>query len=201
MFSPINRRHFLSVALVASAALLHGCSRPQKLQDTHGTDLSDANIGRDFLLTGTDGQQHRLADFTGKVVLIFFGFTQCPDMCPTALFRAARIREILGQDGNRLQVLFITIDPERDTPQILKTYVSAFDPSFMGLYGSLDQTAKTARAFKAYYAKVPTGSSYTMDHTALTYAYDRSGHLRLGLGYELTAEECAEDIRKILALD
>ncbi|SHI25504.1 SCO family protein [Pollutimonas bauzanensis] len=196
----MSRRHFFFFALAASASL-YGCSRSKELSDIHGIDMADTDIGRDFLLTGTDGRQHRLSDFKGKAVLIFFGFTQCPDVCPTALFRAAEVKKLLGEDGERLQTLFITVDPERDTPEVLDAYVTAFDPSFLGLYGDLEQTAKTARDFKVFYQKVPTGSSYTMDHTAMTYVYDRDGRLRLGLRHSLTAQEYAEDIRQILALD
>ncbi|MGB3290443.1 MAG: SCO family protein [Burkholderiaceae bacterium] len=200
MISSLQRRGFLAT-LIAASLSLYGCSRSDELKDIHGIDMSGTDIGRDFLLTGTDGQQHDLSDFKGKAVLIFFGFTQCPDVCPTALLRAAQVKEMLGKDGDQLQVLFITVDPERDTPEVLKAYVSAFDPSFMGLYGDLDQTAKTAKNFKAYYAKVPTGSSYTMDHSAITYVYDRAGRLRLGLRHTQTAEEYAADIRQVLALD
>jgi len=200
MISSIQRRGFLA-ALIAAGLSLYGCSRTEELKNINGIDMSGTEIGQDFLLTGTDGRQHRLADFKDKAVLVFFGFTQCPDVCPTALFRAAEVKKLLGPDGDQLQVLFITVDPERDTPEVLKAYVSAFDPSFMGLYGDLDQTAKTAKNFKAYYAKVPTGASYTMDHSAITYVYDRAGRLRLGLRHTQTAEEYAADIRQILALD
>ncbi|MFC4297241.1 SCO family protein [Castellaniella hirudinis] len=200
MTSSMPRRGFLA-ALIAAGLSLYGCSRTEELKDLNGIDMSGTDIGRDFLLTGTDGRRHRLADFKGKAVLVFFGFTQCPDVCPTALFRAAEVKRLLGTDGDQLQVLFITVDPERDTPEVLKAYVSAFDPSFMGLYGDLDQTAKTAKDFKVYYAKVPTGASYTMDHSAITYVYDRSGRLRLGLRHTQTAEEYAADIRQVLALD
>ncbi|HBT32595.1 MAG TPA: SCO family protein [Pusillimonas sp.] len=196
----LSRRHFLSLTL-ASSLVLYGCSRTEEPIVTNGIDMSETDIGRDFLLTGTDGQQHRLADFKGKAVLIFFGFTQCPDVCPTALFRAAQVKKLLGEDGDQLQVLFITVDPERDTPDVLQAYVQAFDPSFMGLYGDLEQTAKTARDFKVYYAKVPTGSSYTMDHSTTSYVYDRSGQLRLGLRHSQTAREYAADIRQVLALN
>ena len=200
MISSIQRRGFLA-ALIAAGLSLYGCSRTEELKNINGIDMSGTEIGQDFLLTGTDGRQHRLADFKDKAVLVFFGFTQCPDVCPTALFRAAEVKKLLGPDGDQLQVLFITVDPERDTPEVLKAYVSAFDPSFMGLYGDLDQTAKTAKNFKAYYAKVPTGASYTMDHSAITYVYDRAGRPRLGLRHTQTAEEYAADIRQILALD
>lgn len=200
MTPSLKRRRLLS-AVVAASLALYGCSRSEELTNLNGMDMTGANFGQDFLLTGIDGAQYRLSDFKGKVVLIFFGFTQCPDVCPTALFRAAEVKKLLGKDGDQLQVIFITVDPERDTPQVLDAYVSAFDPSFLGLYGDLDQTAKTARDFKVFYQKVPTGASYTMDHTAITYVYDRNGSLRLGLRHSQTAEEYAQDIRQILTLD
>lgn len=200
MTPSLKRRSFLS-ALIAASLSLYGCSRSEELSTLHGIDMTDADFGRDFLLAGTDGAQHSLSNFKGKVTLIFFGFTQCPDVCPTALFRAAEVKKLLGEDGAQLQVLFITVDPERDTPEVLEAYVTAFDPSFLGLYADLDQTAKTAREFKVFYAKVPTGSSYTMDHSTLTYVYDRRGKLRLGLRHTQTAQEYAEDIRQVLALN
>lgn len=199
--TPLQKRRSVLCALLASSLGLYGCSRSEELTQLHGLDMTGADFGKDFLLTGTDGAPYRLTDFKGKVVLIFFGFTQCPDVCPTALFRAAEVKRLLGKDGEKLQVIFITVDPERDTPQVLDAYVTAFDPSFRGLYGDLEQTAKTARDFKVYYQKVPTGASYTMDHTAITYVYDRNGSLRLGLRHSQTAEEYAQDIRQILALN
>lgn len=197
MTLPMNRRKFLS-ALFAAGLSLYGCSRADKPMNFHGVDLTGADFGNDFQLTGTDGKQYSLRDFSDKIVVLFFGFTQCPDVCPTALFRAAETKKLLGKDGERLQTLFITIDPERDTPRMLDAYVHAFDPSFLGLYGDLEQTAKTAEHFKVFYEKVPTGASYTMDHTAVAYVYDRGGNLRLGLRYAQTAQECADDIRRIL---
>src|SRR5690606_36390399 len=142
--SSITRRAFLSLTLVAGAAL-YGCSQSKELKNIHGIDMAETGIGQDFQLAGADGKRYQLADFKGKVVMIFFGFTHCPDVCPTALFRAAQVKEMLGKEGDQLQVLFITIDPERDTPEVLQAYVTAFDPSFEGLYGDADQTAKTAR--------------------------------------------------------
>ncbi|MFA5490462.1 MAG: SCO family protein [Candidimonas sp.] len=197
MTRSMSRRNFLS-ALFAAGLSLHGCSRSGRPERFHGKDLTGADFGRDFLLTGTDGKPYSLSDFGGNVVMLFFGFTQCPDVCPTALLRAAQAKELLGKDGERLQVLFITIDPERDTPGVLDAYTHAFDPSFRGLYGDLEQTARTAEHFRVFYQKVPTGSSYTMDHSAIAYVYDRRGELRLGLHYSQTAQECADDIRQLL---
>ncbi|NYT80244.1 SCO family protein [Alcaligenaceae bacterium] len=195
----LKRRHLLT-AMTAFSFALYGCSRSDELENIRGIDMSGADIGHDFLLTGTDGKQHALADFKGQAVLIFFGFTQCPDVCPTALFRAAEVKKMLGDDGDQLQVLFVTVDPERDTPEVLQAYVSAFDPSFLGLYGDLAQTRKTASDFKVYYEKVPTGSSYTMDHTAITYVYDKDGQLRVALRHTQSVEDYAADIRQVLSL-
>ncbi len=179
------------------AGILPGCERNSPVS-YHGIDITGATYAADFRLSDPDGRERTLADFSGKAVLIFFGFTHCPDICPTALARAAEVKRLLGTDGERFQALFVTIDPERDTPEVLKAYTAAFDPGFIGLYGSASRTAQTARDFRAYYKKVPTGSSYTMDHSSLSYIYDPQGRLRLALGHEKTAQEFAEDIRKIL---
>lgn len=200
-FKLFSRPVSVLIALLIGCLMLYGCSRSDALTDIHGRDLSGAKFGRDFSLNGTDGTRHTLSDFRGKVVLIFFGFTQCPDICPTALLRAANVKAMLGKDGDRLQVLFITVDPERDTAALLGDYVSAFDPGFLGLYGTPQETEKTANEFKVYYKKVPTGSSYTMDHSALTYLYDTAGRLRIALSHTQSDEAYVQDIRKILALD
>ncbi|KAI5932394.1 Protein SCO2 [Manis javanica] len=131
-----------------------------------GVDLTGATYATDIRLPDPDGNERTLADFRGKAILVFFGFTQCPDVCPTALARAAEVKRLLGPDGERFQTLFVTVDPERDTPEVLKAYTAAFDPSFIGLYGDLERTAQIAKDFKVYYKKMPTGSSYTMDHIA-----------------------------------
>lgn len=197
---PFNK--FLRIiTILIGCLILYGCSRPAELANIHGRDLTSAEFGRDFSLNGTDGSRHTLSDFRDKIVLVFFGFTQCPDICPTALLRAANVKKMLGKDGERLQVLFITVDPERDEPQLLGNYVSAFDPSFLGLYGSLEETKQIAREFKVYYKKIPTGSSYTMDHSALSYLYDTAGRLRIALSHTQTDEEYVQDIRQLLAID
>ncbi|WP_345061025.1 SCO family protein [Acidovorax lacteus] len=175
------------------------CGCQQKAPTKYnGIDISGAEYGKNFRLKAPDGSERTLADFKGRAVMLFFGFTQCPDVCPTALARAAEVKRLLGNDGERLQVIFITIDPERDSPEMLKAYTAAFDPSFLALYADVDHTAQTAKEFKVYYKKVPTGSSYTMDHTALSYVYDPDGRLRLALRHEQTAKDYAEDIAKIL---
>lgn len=193
-----NRRGLLVAGTVALCSLAAACQRGGRAA-FHGIDISGADYGRDFRLMDPTGRTRTLADFKGQAVLLFFGFTQCPDVCPTALARAAEAKALLGDLGQRLQVIFVTVDPERDTPAVLQAYTTAFDPSFLGLYGSQQQTADLAKDFKAYYKKVPTGSSYTMDHTALTYAYDPAGQLRVALRHEQTAEQFAEDLRRLLA--
>lgn len=167
----------------------------------HGLDLTGASYGRDFRLLDAQGREHSLADFRGKVVLLYFGFTQCPDVCPTALSRAAEVKTLLGAEGERLQVIFVTIDPERDTPQVIQPYVAAFDPSFLGLYGDAQRTRETAAEFKVFYQKVPTGGSYTMDHSTLSYAFDPQGRLRLALRHEQNAQDYAQDLQRLLQGD
>jgi len=190
----------LAGGLGLAALALTGCDSKPSLGEVYGLDLSQADFARDFALHDTQGNLRTLADFRGQVLLVFFGFTQCPDICPTALFRAAQVKAALGADADRLAVVFITVDPERDTPNILDAYVHAFDPQFTGLLGDAEQTRKTAQEFKVYYAKVPTGSSYTIDHTALSYVFDAKGKLRLALRHTQTAQEVAHDIRRVLTL-
>ena len=126
-----------------------------------GIDITGAPYGRDFRLTDVDGQERTLADYRGKLVLLYFGFVQCPDVCPTALTRAVETKRLLGPDGDQLQVIFVTVDPERDTPEILREYMAAFDPSFVALRGDAQRLKETAAEFKVFYRQVPTGSSYT----------------------------------------
>ncbi|GGC63787.1 SCO family protein [Undibacterium terreum] len=194
----MDRRSFITVTGLSllTSVTLAACSKPQP--KFNGIDLTGADYGADFKLHGSDGREHALSDFKGKYVMLFFGFTQCPDVCPTALARAVEIRKLLGADGGKVQVLFVTIDPERDTPELLAQYMQAFDPSFLGLNGTAEQTAKVAADFKVFYKKVPSGSSYTMDHTAITYVFDAENRLRLALRHEQSAEQCAQDLRSLI---
>ena len=170
-------RALLGIAIAAAA--LSGCNGsgpPFK-----NTDITGADYGKDFTLNDQNGRTRTLADFRGKVVVVFFGYTRCPDVCPTTLAELKVAKEQLGEDGARLQVLFITVDPERDTREVLANYVPAFDPSFLGLYGDAAATARVAKEFKVFYRKAPgkTPGSYSMDHTAGSYVFDRRGRLRL----------------------
>lgn len=164
-----------------------------------GIDITGAEYGRDFRLTDVHGRERGLADFRGQLVLLYFGFVQCPDVCPTALTRAVETRRLLGADAERLQVVFVTVDPERDTPELLREYMAAFDPSFVALRGDAERLRRTAAEFKVYYKKVPTGSSYTMDHTALSYVFDAQGRLRLALRHEQSAQDYAHDLALLIA--
>lgn len=163
-------------------------------------DVTGADFGKDFRLTDTEGRVRTLADFRGKLLMIFFGFVQCPVVCPTALIRAVEVRRALGKDGEKIQVIFITLDPERDTPEVIRGYTAAFDPSFIGLYSDLAGTEKVAKDFRVFYQKVQMGGSYTIDHTAFTYVYDALGRMRLAVKHDQPAEKSIEDIRTLLSL-
>ena len=198
-FSQSRWRALSLLILCCSVSLLAGCDRSSEaLARFHAIDITGAPYGHDFRLQGPDGRERSVADFRGKAILVFFGFTQCPDVCPTALTRAAEVKRLLGRQGERFQAVFITVDPERDTPAILREYTQAFDPSFIGLSGDLAQTQKTASDFRVHYAKVPTGSSYTMDHTATSYVFDPTGTLRLAVSHTTTATDLAADISALL---
>jgi len=166
-----------------------------------GTDITGADWGRDFHLTDHTGQPRSLADFRGKVVVLFFGYTHCPDVCPTTLGEMAQVMKRLGPEAERVQVLFVTLDPQRDTPLLLAQYVPAFDPRFLGLYGDEATIRKTAADFKVFYQKqAATGEkSYTLDHSANTYVFDPQGRLRLLFGYGADVEQIVHDIKLLLA--
>jgi protein SCO1/2 len=164
------------------------------------TDISGADFGKGFELLDASGKRTTLADFKGKVVVLFFGYTHCPDVCPGTLAELALVKQQLGADGDRMQVVFVTLDPERDRPEILKEYVPAFDPTFVGLYGDADATARTAKDFKVYYKKVPGSGSgtYTLDHTAAAFVFDPQGRLRLFASYGQDPEALVHDIKQLL---
>ena len=165
-----------------------------------GVDISEVDYARDIQLPDHNGQQRSLKDFKGKVAVVFFGYTQCPDVCPTTMQEMAEVKRMLGKDGDRLQAIFVTVDPERDTADMLKAYMANFDPDFVALRGSPEQLAAMAKDFKVYYKKVEgkTPTSYTMDHSAASYIYDTKGNLRLYSRYGSGAEALLSDIRLLL---
>ena len=193
-------RYLLPVCGGLLAALLAGCERTPPPPQFALTDLTGAAFAREFNLLDHNGKQRTLADFRGQVVTVFFGFTHCPDACPTTLAEMAQVVKELGAEGDKLQVLFVTVDPERDRAQLLKQYVPSFHPSFLGLYGDLDATARTAKEFKVFYQKQPVkGGGYSVDHSAGTYIYDPAGRLRLFAQYGQGATAMLHDIRLLLA--
>jgi len=192
--------------LLAAAALLAGCDRAAQTpalapMQFKAVDITGAEYGRQLALPDQNGKPRTLADFKGKVTVIFFGYTQCPDVCPTTMAELAQIKKALGPDGDRLQGVFVTIDPERDTPELLKAYVTNFDPSFVALRGTPEQTAAAAKEFKVFYAKVPgrTPGSYSMDHTAGSYVLDSAGRLRLFVRYGAGTDALVADLKTLLA--
>ena len=192
----MNKRLFL---VSAAAALLAACSPPPAA--FKGVDLTGADYARGFKLKDVEGRVRTLDEFKGKVVVVFFGYTQCPDVCPTTMAELAQVKKQLGADGDKLQGIFISIDPERDTGELLKAYLAAFDKSFVALRGDADETRAAAKEFKAYYAKVPgkESGSYSMDHTAGSYVFDPKGQIRLFEKYGAGPQALGEDIRQLLA--
>ena len=187
-----------AMLLVAGALALSGCGAGAP--KFKASDVTGAGFGRDFTLTDPAGKQRTLADYRGKVVVLFFGYTQCPDVCPTTLSTLAETMKSLGTDASRVQVIFVTVDPDRDTAEVVKSYVSAFDPSFVGLRGDADAIARTAKEFKILYQKQPgrTPESYTVDHSAGTFVFDTQGRLRLYVGNGQGPDVFAHDIRELL---
>ena len=190
------------LAASLGAASMTACDRaPGGGAAFKAVDITGAEYAKDFDLPDATGQRRRLADFKGKVTVVFFGFTQCPDVCPTTLLELAAVKQALGADGERVQGVFITIDPERDTPELLKAYVDHFGGGFVALRGTAEETQATAKHFKVYYAKVPgkTDTSYSMDHTAASYVFDVKGKVRLFTRYGTGTEALTHDIKLLLA--
>jgi protein SCO1/2 len=192
------RSRWLFVLLLV--AVISACSEAPKPPQFKTTDITGADFGKDFALLDAAGKPTTLADFRGKVVVLFFGFTHCPEVCPGTLAELALVKKQLGADGDRMQVLFVTLDPERDRPEILKEYVPAFDPSFVSLYGTTEAIARAAKEFKVYYKVVPgpTPETYTLDHTAAAFVFDPKGRLRLFSSYGQGPEALAHDIGLLL---
>jgi protein SCO1/2 len=189
----------VTALLAALILVVAGCGGKPEAPSFKLTDVTGASFGKTLELGDHNGQRRTLADFRGKVVALFFGFTHCPDVCPTTLVEMASVMKELGEDAGRVQVLFVSVDPERDTADVLKRYVPAFHPSFLGLTGSADDIARAAREFKIFYQKqkLPSGG-YTMDHSAGTYIIDTEGRLRLFAQYGVGAPALLHDIRLLL---
>ncbi len=187
-------------AAAGAIGMMAACTPEAPKPQFKSIDLTGADYAKDFALPDQNGQQRTLKDFAGKIVVVFFGFTQCPDVCPTSMAELAEIKRSLGADGSKLQAIFITVDPERDTPELLKAYLGNFDPTFLALRPTLEKLPDVAKDFKVYYKKVEgkTPGSYSMDHSAGSYVYDTQGRIRLYNRYGTGPEGLASDIRLLL---
>jgi protein SCO1/2 len=194
----LSRRAVPLGALLIALSLV-GCdaSKPS----FKSVDITGAEYARRLSLTDADGQSRSLADYRGKLVVVFFGYTQCPDVCPTTMAELAEAKRMLGADGARVQGIFVTVDPDRDSAELLKAYVANFGPDIAALRGSLEQVREAAKEFKVFFAKVPgkTDTSYTVDHTAGSYVFDAQGRVRLFTRYGSGAKALAEDLKILLA--
>lgn len=190
-------RAVAALGVVLVTALLTGCGKPAPF---NATDLTGTQIGTDFALSDHYGKSRRLSDFAGKALVMFFGYTQCPDVCPTTLTKMREVMNLMGKDSERVQVVFVTVDPERDTKELLAQYVPSFHPSFIGLFGDSAATAAVAKEFKIFYQKQPGSSptNYTIDHSAGSYVFDPKGKLRLYIKHGDSATQIAEDLQRLL---
>lgn len=192
---------FWIAALFCTLALLSGCAEKKAPAEPFiSTDITGADFARDFHLTDHQGKSRTLADFKGKAVLVFFGYTHCPDVCLTALAELAMVQKRLGKDAERVQVLFVTLDPARDTPDKLASFVTYFDKDFLALYGDEATIAKTAREFKVTYAKHDSDSAagYLLDHSAGIYGFDPQGHPRLFINHDTELISIVHDVKLLL---
>ncbi len=189
------------VGLILTLAALAGCNLLDRAASFRNTDITGAEFGRDFALTDHNGQSRRLADYKGKVVVMFFGYTHCPDVCPTTLQGMSEVMKLLGDAARNVQVLFVTLDPERDTRELLAAYVPQFNPAFVGLYGDSATTAATAKEFRVFFQKQPgsTPNTYSLDHSVNSYIYDPQGRLRLYVKHAEAPANIAADIKLLLA--
>ena len=199
----IRRSVFLAAALCVALA---GCDKlgvaaNKPAASFRGADITGAEYAKTLSMPDVNGQPRTLGDFKGKVTVVFFGYTQCPDVCPTTMAELAQVKKALGADGDKLQAVFVSVDPERDTPEILKSYMASFDPNFVALRGTLAQTQATAKEFKVYFAKVPgkAEGSYTMDHSAGAFVFDAKGNVRLFERYGAGAEALTADVKALIA--
>jgi protein SCO1/2 len=193
-------RHFL--LWLCCVLALTACEKSQSPKVPFAnTDITGLDYAKGFALTDHNGKPRTLADFKGKVVVVFFGYTQCPDVCPTTLSELAGIKKALGSEAERLQVIFITLDPQRDTPELMAGFVPAFDSSFLGLWGEQAVIDKVAKDFKVFAQKVPSkdSKSYTIDHTAGSYVFDDQGRIRLFVRHGQGGDGLQKDLQRLLA--
>jgi len=192
---------WLRSLMLMCAVFVAACGEPRLPSPFHASEVGSRLAQADFKLRDPLGNTRSLADFRGKVVVLFFGYVHCPDVCPTTLADLAQVMRLLGPQADKVQVLFVTVDPERDTPALLAEYVPAFHPSFLGLYGTPQETAVVAKRFEIVYQKQATASGYNVDHSAGSYLIDPAGRVRLLAPYAQRAEWLAADIRLLLALE
>jgi protein SCO1/2 len=195
----MNKRQWLGGLGLLALLALGSCGQGKPA--FRGVDITGAEYAQGWELADQNGQVRTIKDFAGKVVIVFFGYTQCPDVCPTSMQELAEVKRLLGQDGERLQGVFITVDPDRDTPELLKSYMANFDPSFVALRASTpEQLAQVTKEFKIYYKKVEgkTSTSYTMDHSAGSFTFDPQGRVRLYNRYGSGAAALVEDVKILL---
>ncbi|WP_181360566.1 SCO family protein [Variovorax sp. WS11] len=202
----MNKRHALRLLAWTGLAAVAGtglAACTDRKPSFNAVDITGADYAKGFTLADADGRQRTLADFKGKVVVMFFGYAQCPDVCPTTMTEMAQVKQQLGSDGDKLQVLFVTVDPERDTPTVMKAYMGAFDPAFVALIPTPEQLPALAKDYKAYYKKVEgkTPTSYSMDHSAASFVYDTEGRLRLYARYGAGVPAMVSDLRALLKSD
>lgn len=201
--------NILAALVLAGTVLFTGCDKPMASApgaaataplQFQGVDITGAEYAQTLSLPDANGQLRTLADFKGKVVVVFFGYTQCPDVCPTTMAELAQVKKTLGKDGERVQGIFVTVDPQRDTPEVLKSYLASFDPSFVALRGTPEQTQAVAKEFKVFFAKVPgtTEGSYTVDHTAGSYILDANGKIRVFERYGSGGAPLTADLKALL---
>jgi protein SCO1 len=187
-----------SGAMAGATGFLAACS--ENKASFASVDVTGADYAKDFMLKDHNGQVRSLKDFSGRVVVMFFGYTQCPDVCPTSMAELVEVKKLLGKDSDKLQGLFVTVDPARDTPEVLKAYMTNFDPGFLALIPEADKLPDLAKSYKVHYKKVDgkTPTSYTMDHSAGSYVYDTQGRVRLFTRYGMGARALAADIAQLL---
>ena len=193
----------LAILAIAGVTALSGCSEAPK--SFNAMDVTGAEWGKRYSLPDLSGKAVTPADFQGKITALFFGFMYCPDACPTHLTKMGELKKALGKDADKLQLVFITLDPERDTPEKLKQYLQSFDPNIVGLRGSVAETEALAKDFRVFFKKVPTKDAakdpmaYTIDHTTFTYVFDTKGQLRLVIPHDLPVEKIAADVQHLLS--